>query len=313
MKSKSAVSNSSSPAHVLLSPTDNNKVLDFINFNTVGTNNVNGSTAFKKIQSSSKSSSQTLFSVDSDYSLKYNKLNNLYLADYNSQDSLFYGIKRQHEYATSMACLNNSPSLLDNKSTQRMLSYNFDVSTSTNSYTNESIREFEVGNPDNLTNSLINTNLNNPSSMSNTVSGEFGSKNGGSTSELTSPNNLVNSVPASLSTVSTPLNQFNNGLSYSEFFIKSPNQQILSSDRNVRNIDYVSPNKTNYNFKDISSLVNQLSTRFTLSHIPTTENNSASTSVAYDRFSSSNMNSPIMSAKEELAPNFIFTPFWVSI
>lgn len=313
MKSKSAVSNSSAPAHVLLSPTDNNKVLDFINFNTVGSNNVNGSTAFKKIQSASKSSSQTLFSFDSDYSLKYNKLNNLYLADSNSQDSLYYGIKRQHEYATSMACLNGTPSLLDNKSTQRMLDYNFDLTTSPYTYSNSSNNTFMGDTSDTSSSALISNSLSSNVGLVQDTNGEFGS------AKVTRNNNLINAslinsfTPSDLCQSNDALSTLNKGLNYSQFFVKSPNQQILSSDRNIRNIDYISPNKVNYNMSNVSSLMNQLSTRFTLSHIPTTANNSNTTSISYDRFNDKNMNGAIMSAKEELAPNFLFTPFWVSV
>ena len=307
MKSKSAVANSSTPSHVLLSPTDNSKVLDFINFNTVGSNTVNNSTAFKKIQSASKSSSQSLFAAETDYSLKYNKLNNLYLTDYNSQDSLYYGIKRQHEYATTLACLNNAPSLLDNDSVQKMLDYNFDLTMSTKTYNNTSLSEFRLPAQNMDSNAALDSVLLTTTALENVNEGEFGTgtvtKNSSLTPHLNqdiTPTALINQLPTS---------NLNTGLIYKEFFAKSPNQQVLSSDRNVRNLDTVRPGKANYNFSDVSKLVNKLSTRFDASHAPTTELNSNTTSVAYDRFTSNNMNASIMSAKEELAPNFLFTPF----
>ena len=53
-QSKTSNQLTSTPAHLILSPTDNNKILNFINFNDLGSSTLSNSTAFKKIQFFSK-------------------------------------------------------------------------------------------------------------------------------------------------------------------------------------------------------------------------------------------------------------------
>ena len=48
----------STPAHLVLSPTDNSKIINFMKFADLGTNNVKDSAAFKKIQYFSKTNPQ---------------------------------------------------------------------------------------------------------------------------------------------------------------------------------------------------------------------------------------------------------------
>lgn len=282
MKSKNINASEATPTHALLSPTDNNKVLDFVNFNSLGSNLITGSNAFKKIQSSSKSNPHDLYNNVSDYSLKYNKINNLYNKDLDTQDSLFYGMKRQHEYLSNAATFNGTSVNLDNKSVSRMLDYNFN-STLLEGSTGP-VREFNTKVSEGLSQSQPNTNTINTSAVS----------------DLT---------PTNLTQLNTPQNLLDGNVLYRDFFIKSPNQQVLSSDRNVRNIETLNPLKQNYNFTNTQKLAEQANTTFTKSHLPTALASRTLPTVGYDRFTDSNMNSPMMSAKEELAPNFIFTPF----
>jgi hypothetical protein len=317
MKSKNINTVESTPAHALLSPTDNNKVLDFINFNSVGSNNVTGSNAFKKIQSSSKSNPQDLFSYNSDYSLKYNKINNLYLNDLSTQDSLFYGIKRQHEYASTSAVFNGCKSNLDNKSVSTLLSYNNNVTLPTNSYVNTSLNE-TLTSESSSTNTLLSAYVN-PTSATTSSNQyvdnrkEFGNKVTSVGNEMLDTNVTTvvqnNTIPTNVLSQSTPTNLLDQTLQYSPLALKSPNQQILSSDRNIRNTDNLGVNKVNLNTVATPSNLTQLSTTFTASHLPSTFKGSNAVSIAYDRFTPAGMNSGIMAAKEELAPNFIFTPF----
>jgi hypothetical protein len=286
MKSKTLNNVEATPSHVLLSPVDNNKVLDFINFNAIGSNLITGSNAFKKIQSASKSTSADLYNSTSDYTLKYNKINNLYLNDLNTQDSLFYGMKRQHEYASTSAVFNNSNSYLDNKSVSKVLDYNYDNNSSFMS--TGAVKEF-------------NTKVGTFDADSTPVS--VSSNTGKNYTNLN--NNLTN--------INTPVNMLDDNVQYRTLEVKSPNQQVLSSDRNVRNIENLNPLNKNYNFITNSSLIESASSTFPTTHIPTGFHNSGMPSVSYDKFTPSGMNSPIMSAKEELAPNFVFTPFWSTL
>ena len=282
MKSKTLNTSEATPAHVLLSPVDNNKVLDFINFNAIGSNLITGSNAFKKIQSASKVNSADLYNNSSDYTLKYNKINNLYLSDLNTQDSLFYGMKRQHEYASTSSVFNNSNTYVDNNSVSKVLDYNYGYGNKPES--NGSVVEF--------------ANKSNKPEL-NTTTGEVAQLNLGTASVL--PTNMV--------TYNTPVNMLDDTVQYRSLELKSPNQQVLSSDRNIRNIENLNPLNKNYNFNVNSSVVEQASSSFPSTHLPTNFHGKGMPSVGYDRFTSNGMNAPIMSAKEELAPNFLFTPF----
>lgn len=282
MKSKTLNTSEATPAHVLLSPVDNNKVLDFINFNAIGSNLITGSNAFKKIQSASKVNSADLYNNSSDYTLKYNKINNLYLSDLNTQDSLFYGMKRQHEYTSTSSVFNNSSTYVDNNSVSKVLDYNYGYGPK--SASSGSVIEF--------------ANKSTKPELDTTT---------GAVADLNSVNSPV--LPANLTSLNTPVNMLDDTVQYRSLEVKSPNQQVLSSDRNVRNIENLNPLNKNYNFNVNSSVVEQASSSFTSNHLPTNFHGNGMPSVGYDRFTSNGMNAPIMSAKEELAPNFVFTPF----
>ena len=106
----------SAPAHILLSPSENKSISNFINFNSIGSSTILDSSAFKKVQSSSKINTANLFNTPEDFTLRYNKLHNLYMSDLSLSDSLSYGIRRQHEYSSINSVINNGTTLLDPKS-----------------------------------------------------------------------------------------------------------------------------------------------------------------------------------------------------
>jgi hypothetical protein len=300
MSSKDVVNQSSTPSNVILSPSDNKNILSFINFNNIGANTISNSNAFKKIQSASKSNSSELFVLTSDLTTKYNKINDLYLTDLKLQDVGAYGIKRQHEYTSSLSLLNNTCTNLDNTSVSKLLSYNFSGS----SFNNNSVG--------NLTNNLLNTSVYNNNSVDTNNLKSFSSKvntniNGTRGITLTSP------LTESSSTLN--LNTLNNSvyahdIFFKNFFVKSPNQKILSQDRNIRNIENLNPTKANAHFNSSTSdAINQASTTFVRDHIPTTFLKSSGVSIGLDKFKSDNMNPSILSSNDDLAPSFIFTPF----
>ena len=81
-QNKNNTQSSSSPSHLILSPNDNNKVLNFMKFSDIGTDNLKDSTTFKKIQTFSKSNPQKLYTNLDEFNLKYKKISDLYLNDF---------------------------------------------------------------------------------------------------------------------------------------------------------------------------------------------------------------------------------------
>tara|TARA_B100000780_G_scaffold21015_1_gene13537 strand:- start:7726 stop:8277 length:552 start_codon:yes stop_codon:yes gene_type:complete len=96
-------------------------------FSDVGSNSVKDSTAFKKIQSFSKTNPQQLYSNMSEFNLKYKKISDLYLNDTEPTTTFAYGTKRQHNFASSASLTNNSNTLMDNKGLKTLLDYNHSV------------------------------------------------------------------------------------------------------------------------------------------------------------------------------------------
>jgi collagenase-like PrtC family protease len=122
----------STPSHLILSPTDNDKILNFMKFSDLGIDHLKDSSTFKKIQYFSKSNPQKLYSNLDEFSLKYKKISDLYLSDHDHLSTSNYAIKRQHNYTSKKSLLNNSSTLLDSKSVNTMLSYNYNLSSNLN-------------------------------------------------------------------------------------------------------------------------------------------------------------------------------------
>lgn len=129
-QAKAAAQTTNTPAHILLAANTNDKVLNFTNIKDLGLNTSQNQSAFKKIQSFSKTNPQALFSNASDFSLRYDKLASLYLTEADSGNVSTYGTYRQHASSSMSATLNNRNTLLDPKSFQRFLGYNLNEGTS---------------------------------------------------------------------------------------------------------------------------------------------------------------------------------------
>jgi len=345
MRSKTQNSQEAVPSHVLLSPLDNSNILNFINFNNLGSSTLSSSSAFKKIQFSTKTNPQNLFQSSDDFSLKYNKIYDLYLSDMNSQDNTSYGVSRQHNYSSSKSITNNFSTQLDNASVNKLLSYNYNFGNNSFKQTNPSDLEtsnFENNNYNNI--NMSNSVISSPE-YSNTEDKSLMDGREFATQTLSNQSYIEDNVygsdsVVSLQTKSSNLNSSNNMFDYSilykDFLNKSPNQQVLSSDMNIRNIDNLNPNKVNYNISgsniglnsymgSFNSSLNQSSnsnilgiipssnTVFPDSHMPSSAMGSKMPNIGYDKFSESGSNSTLMTSKDELAPNFVFTPFWSSV
>jgi len=113
------------PAHLLALPVDNYKLLNFLNFNDVGANSIQEMNAFKKIRMFSKTYTSNLTHVPNDFSNKYKALTSLYINDSSFYDSYLYGLKRQHNFLSSNALLNNQATFLDLNSVNKFINFNF--------------------------------------------------------------------------------------------------------------------------------------------------------------------------------------------
>lgn len=108
----------------LTSANSNEKVLNFMNFKDLGLNTAQNQSAFKKIQSFSKTNPQALFTNPSDFGLRYDKLASLYLSESDSSNVSTYGTYRQHAASSVSSTLNNRNTLLDSKAFDKFTSYN---------------------------------------------------------------------------------------------------------------------------------------------------------------------------------------------
>jgi hypothetical protein len=142
-------------------------------FSDLGTDNLKDSSTFKKIQYFSKSNPQKLYSNVDEFNLKYKKLSDLYLSEYEPITSNNYGLKRQHNLVSQKSSLNNSSSLLDKNSLDMMMHYNHDVKpTKTNSLINNTLKYHNHSSSIEATpnTSTINTKLNTPDFNKNNLS-----------------------------------------------------------------------------------------------------------------------------------------------
>ncbi len=111
------------PAHLLLIPSDNFKFLNFLNFNDVGSNAIFESNSFKKIKMFSKVNNTNLFYNFNSFSTKYKKFISYYRTNESFLDASSYGLKRQQNFTSKLALLNNCYTFLDLNSVNHFVSY----------------------------------------------------------------------------------------------------------------------------------------------------------------------------------------------
>ena len=266
----------STPAHLLLSPSDNSKVVNFMNFNDIGSSTVKDSTAFKKIQYFSKTNPQSLFSNVSDFNLKYQKIANLYLNDTLPNNTPSYGTFRQHNYSSISSTTNSFNSLLDASSLNKFMEYNLDQPTK--NITNPINYDLSTAPRENVLDTTSSTlriqNLTDKSVDQSNYSLTKVINYPTSTSLLSAENDskqlsnpfkyLLNNRWSKKNFLDDTNNQtysakfFNEDLTYRFKDLKSSNQQLLTSDRNTRLLGSLSPNKTILNFNDKGNNLNSL-------------------------------------------------------
>lgn len=117
------------PAHFLVLPIDNYKLLNFLNFNDLGSSSTHEINAFKKIRMFSKIYTSNLSYIPNNFSFKYKSLSSLFINDSNITDSYLYGLKRQHNFLSSNSLLNNQSTFLNSKSFNKIINFNFKNNT----------------------------------------------------------------------------------------------------------------------------------------------------------------------------------------
>lgn len=313
------------PAHLLVIPLDNHKFLNFLNFNDIGSNSIQEVNAFKKIKMFSKAYTTNLVTPTNSFSNKYKNFSKLYINDNMFLDSYLYGMKRQHNFLSSNAILNNQSTFLNLKSANKLINFNFNnklklnssLNNNTNSYFFEKTKTFnnEINflNFEKITDKFIkkdNSNsLKNFLNYSNLVS----SLNDNSdkkkinqpiyklfNDKLTNSNNLNNLNNLNLinsetdNTVISKNNEignffFNNSVSYKNVSTASSNQSPSPSERFIRNGVSLSPSTSQYNYSlNLNSLEEYLNK--SSSSIGLTNSN-------FFNFSNSGWISPITSSK----------------
>jgi len=340
-----------------------------MNFNDLGNSTLKDSSAFKKIQYFSKTNPQSLVNSASDFNVKYRKIANLYLNDTLPSNTPSYGTIRQHNYSSLMSTTNTYSSLLDSTALNKFLTYN------DNSSQKHSITALDFNGTSEMRENILNSSSNS-ARLQQLTDGEMGARNYTLSKLLNYPSltSVLNSE--SDGTHSTdPLKYFlNNRYSKKKFLVnpidnhnnpnygslltngasiyrfkdlRSSNQQLLTSDRNTRLINSITPNKSMLNLSDKSSNLNSLiyqnaaqslanthasffnssalkwseshtlhkvlgnTNTFTNSHTPLFNKNSSNYPTGFDRFpvGEEDLTPNLLRSKEESAPNHIFSSY----
>lgn len=244
-----------------------------LDFSKVGLTPLSDTTAFKKIQYFSKVNPQSLYTQPS-IEDKYSKLSNLYLKSTNLSSAYNYGTQRQHNY-TVAASNQFKQGLLDKKSVNILLDYNYGISNSLSPSFNNEHTEL-------LTSGQANSDINVSTSLTNTSLTSIGSNSlyenptlsnsPASTTDFKGHTNSLKYAHASRG------DSLNSQAALSDLQVinssnlpqkledelprtfkfkdpKSPNLGFLSSEKNLRLIDEVNPAKFN---PSISQEVNNL-------------------------------------------------------
>jgi hypothetical protein len=290
-----ALNLSSTPSHVILSPTNETNTLNFTNLDDVGISTVKDSTAFKKIQFFSKTDPSQIFNTKSDFDSSFNKFSNLYNNDTLLNSSSNYSIDRQHNYASMSSTLPSYTTLLDLKSLDKMFSYNFNKSDrtvnnnllNTNRYSYDS-SSTSLRNDTNLYNyfklfpqNLLNqtgvdfsifmkipnlfqilNNENDSKQFSNPF--KFSLNFNHKKKSLTNLNSFfIDNNPSNLD-YNTPVNNFSHSIYNTENLLKfkdlkSNNLQFLGSERTVRLLKNLNSNTYKWNISSSPNITSSVS------------------------------------------------------
>ena len=111
------------PAHLLVLPLDNSKLLNFMRFKSIGASVQRESEAFKRTRSYSKVYSLGLVHTPSAFTEKYIKLNNFVSTTNDVNSASTYGLERQHNLTAHAAVNGVCSTFLDRASLNKFLTY----------------------------------------------------------------------------------------------------------------------------------------------------------------------------------------------
>lgn len=254
---------SSTSAHTLVTPLDNNQILNFINLNEIGASTLKTATAFKKIQICSKSNPQQLFATTSDFASRYARLFDLYSVDSVLSKSYSYGTLRQHIYTSQQAVNTQTRTFLDQRSIEYLIKYNYSVNTKNLNHVRTSTLPSLLHNTNyqyNLPTTQLALAGNNNPKLTNYYTDDKSSqnivKNLSFWTYTKVPSQLIsklnefnlNDLTFNSNNLNPLLIPSNKPTSYDYYAVKSSNQQILNSERNTRLTNSLVVNKSNPNY-----------------------------------------------------------------
>jgi hypothetical protein len=137
-QNKNTSSATITPAHLVLAPNDKSNILNFMNFNNIGVSTVKDSTAFKKIQYFSKTNTDSLYNIKSDFEANYYRLSTLYNTDLSLAAAHTYGLYRQHNYNSVLSNPKSTELNLDQGGIDKFWEYNLGVNPRANEPFNDS-------------------------------------------------------------------------------------------------------------------------------------------------------------------------------
>jgi hypothetical protein len=269
---------SSTPSHVVLSPSSKTTNLNLLDFSKVGLSTLSDSSAFKKIQYYSKVSPQSLYASTSSLSNSYSKLSDLYLKSSSTTNSYNYGTLRQHNYTVS-ASNQYKQNLLDNKSVDLLLEYNYGINNVNEpTFTNENKSATSLPSSYSTNTALlsvVDTGSSSNSFLHSSIESPTSLNSANSTDDSKGHNNSIKYVDYSKIQASSyqkhisdlqPVNQTglpylsddNTGNSHKFKDNKSANSSFLSSEKNIRLIDNVNPTKLNHSLSESNNNLEEI-------------------------------------------------------
>jgi len=296
------------PAHLLLLPLDSSNMINYLTFKDIGLNTLNESSAFSKIRNSTKVYNSHLIHTPSTFTSKYNYLNATYMDENAFLTTSSFGIKKQHNNASSLAIGNPAAvTTLDSNSFDKFLNSTLgsnsstlntgsDVKQSASSLLRpetvtrsiDSIRTATLTKPadastspmearlstypsliESLNDDSDKSGLTQPSAKLTSASVTSGSLNGANAAFTTTQ--LTESVSFATSYAENTRN--NAELTSKEFNLSGPNSKVLANDQSVRGLPSLAPNKSNLNLSPSTNTVasnNAFTSRLNKSTTPLT-------------------------------------------
>lgn len=279
------------PAHLLLVPSDASGMVNFMNFKNIGLNTLQASSAFSKIRNSTKVYNSHLVHTPSTFTNKYYSINNTFASEDDFLTTSSFGIKKQHNLASTSSLGNSfSSTMLDSSSFNQFLESNLNINTST---LNEaelgatkpsalSLRKSDAGDLTSIDNSRLTGIIKSATSETSTNSkllsypklvsnlNDNSDKAGLNYPEtrLASTNvvpavyrnnnlmyNTISDSPSSITSSPEALTRSNQSSNSKVFNLSGPNSKVLLNDQSIRSHVDLNPSKSNYN---LSSKVNTI-------------------------------------------------------